>query len=132
MEITVRIEAPGLMEAIMALAEQLQEHNALIAGKPVPTEPITVKTVEIAEEVTKQENKKKTEKEPENAENVTKTVEKEGKSEDYPIETVRALVVSSKANKEKAKEVMTEMGIKKLTDLSQEQLNDLYAKLQEV
>lgn len=41
MEITLKIEAPGLMEAILALAEQLQNHNAIIAGNPTPSAPIT-------------------------------------------------------------------------------------------
>lgn len=51
--------------------------------------------------------------------------------EDVPLETVRALVVSSKKNKEKGKSFMVDLGIKKLTDLNQEQLNALYAALKE-
>ena len=120
MDITVKIEAPGLMEAIMALAEQLQEHNALLAGKPVPTEAIAQKTEKV------EKVQKTTEKEPITEEKAPET------EESTPIETVRALVVSSKVNKEKAKAIMTEMGIKKMTELSQEQLEELYIKLQEV
>lgn len=118
MEIKVKIEAPGLMEAIMALAEQLQELNAHQAGQPVPTEPLA--PTESYDNLTK--NEEKTE----------EKVEKEPKNEDIALETVRALVVKSKASKEKAKEIMTGMGIKKMTDLDQEQLNTLYAGLQEV
>lgn len=33
MEILVKIEAPGLMEALMAIAEQMQAHNALLGGE---------------------------------------------------------------------------------------------------
>lgn len=51
MEITVKIEAPGLMEALMAIAEQMQAHNALLGGEtalnqgpvmvpPVPAPPV--------------------------------------------------------------------------------------------
>lgn len=47
MEITVKIEAPGLMEAIIALAEQLQTHNALQTGQPAPTGPVTVAPVDV-------------------------------------------------------------------------------------
>ena len=51
MEIVVKIEAPGLMEALMAIAEQMQAHNALLGGEtalnqgpvmvpPVPAPPV--------------------------------------------------------------------------------------------
>lgn len=46
MEIVVKIEAPGLMEALLAIAEQMQAHNALIGGEtalnqgPVPAAPV--------------------------------------------------------------------------------------------
>ena len=48
MEITVRIEAPGIMEALLAIAEQMQTHNALLAGEttlvpgPVMVPPLPV------------------------------------------------------------------------------------------
>lgn len=117
MEITVRIEAPGIMDALLAIAEQMQTHNALLAGQPAPTGPVTVsKPVETPEA------------EPEKETSPVEKVE----AEEISLETVRALVVSSKTNKEKAKEVMTGMNIKKLTDLDQEQLLELYKALQEV
>jgi len=113
MEVTVKILAPGLSEAILALAEQIQELNARQAGRPVPTEPITpieqpviLSPLEVVEPET--------------------PIEKEN----IPLEMVRALVVKSKANKEKAREIMTDMGIKKLTDLDAEQLNTLYYTLE--
>jgi len=120
MEITVKIEAPGIMEALLAIAEQMQTHNALLAGQPAPTGPITVSKPEI----TVKEEK------PEEVEEAKEEVKET--TEDIDVETTRALVMSSKAHKEKAKEVMTEMGERKITDLSQEQLNELYKALQEV
>lgn len=56
-------------------------------------------------------------------------IEPEKVTNDVPMEDVRQLVVSSKVNKEKAKAVMTDMGVKKLTDLDQAQLNELYSAL---
>ena len=47
------------------------------------------------------------------------------------MEDVRALVVKSKANKEKAKTVMTGMGVNKLTDLDDGQLMELFVALEE-
>lgn len=47
MEIIVKIEAPGLMEAILAIAEQMQTHDALLAGQPAPTGPVTASPLEI-------------------------------------------------------------------------------------
>jgi len=47
MEIIVKIEAPGLMEALLAIAEQMQTHNALQAGQPAPTRPVTASPLEI-------------------------------------------------------------------------------------
>ena len=47
MEIIVKIEAPGLMEALLAIAEQMQTHNALQAGQPAPTGPVTAAPLEI-------------------------------------------------------------------------------------
>lgn len=57
----------------------------------------------------------------------------EPKEEDETVtmEDVRALVVKSKANKEKAKEVMTGMGVRKLTDMEDGQLVELYTALSE-
>ena len=58
----------------------------------------------------------------------------EPKDEEAPwvsMEDVRALVVKSKANKEKAKEVMTSMGVRKLTDMEDGQLVELYTALSE-
>lgn len=119
MEITLKIEAPGLMEALLAVAEQIQNHNAIIAGNPAPSAPITPIVTEVKKEVTAA---------PEVKQEVTAAPPA---TEDKSLETVRAMVISSKTNKEKAKEVMTEMGLKKLTDLNQEQLNELYIKLEE-
>ena len=124
MEITVKIEAPGIMEALLAIAEQMQTHNALLAGKPAPTGAVTVGKLENAVETTIKEDKPK---EVEEAKEEVKET-----TEDIDVEKARALVMSSKAHKEKAKEVMTEMGERKITDLSQEQLNELYKALQEV
>ncbi|MFH5834578.1 hypothetical protein ACHAL6_00710 [Proteiniclasticum sp. C24MP] len=124
MEITVKIEAPGIMEALLAIAEQMQTHNALLAGKPAPTGSITVGKLEKAIEMTVKEDKPK---EVEEAKEEVKET-----TEDIDVETTRALVMSSKAHKEKAKEVMTQMGERKITDLNQEQLNELYKALQEV
>jgi len=134
MEVTVKIIAPGLSEAILALAEQLQELNAFNAGRPTPTEPIGVDLDKVAKELSEkvQKRTKKEEKAPETEvkELETEEEESEDEEENTPLETVRALVVKSKDNKEKAKEIMTSMGIKKLTDLNPEQLNVLYAALQ--
>ncbi|MBR0575711.1 hypothetical protein KCG48_05065 [Proteiniclasticum sp. BAD-10] len=126
MEITLKIEAPGLMEAILALAEQLQEHNALIAGKPAPTGAIT--TGKISESKTKK--KEAAPMIPDPVEVVEDPAPEA--SEDIDMETARELVMKSKAHKEKAKEVMTTMGIRKITEMDQAQINELYKALQEV
>lgn len=127
MEITLKIEAPGLIEALLAMAEQLQEHNALIAGKPAPVAPIAVKT--------EQKTKKKEDAPiiPDPVEVVEEPAQETKEvSEDIDMETARELVMKSKAHKEKAKEVMTTMGIRKITELDQAQINELYKALQEV
>lgn len=134
MEVTVKIVAPGLSEALLALAEQLQEFNAHQAGRAVPTEPITPVKAEVAEmpktapkPAKKQEKPVETNEKPQEPE-----TEPAEESEEISLETVRALIVKSKDSKEKAKEIMTSMGVKKLTELNAAQRGDLYAKLQEV
>ena len=54
---------------------------------------------------------------------------KEVKDSTISMEEVRERVVSSVANKEKAKEIMSEMGVKKLTSLNDQQLQELYDAL---
>lgn len=115
MEIKITIEGlDQLTEAIALLGSAMayKQGTLKIAGA---AEALAENVTEKAEEVTKSEEKV--------------TEEPEKVSNDIPMEDVRQLVVSSKANKEKAKMVMTEMGVKKLTDLNQEQLNELYAAL---
>lgn len=132
MEITVKIEAPGLMEALLAVAEQLQELNAHQAGKPVPTGAITTKAEPKKEKKAEQPVIPEPQEVIEEAKEEAKEEVKEVAAESADVETVRALVVASKSCKAKAKEVMTEMGVKKLTELSAEQLTELYKALQEV
>lgn len=125
MEITVKIEAPGLMEALLAVAEQLQELNAHQAGKPVPTEAIALK----AEAKAKKAEQPTI---PDPVEVIQEVHEETAAVEDIDMETVRALVLKSKAHKERTKEFMTVAGVKKVTEMDQQQLNDLYKALQEV
>lgn len=133
MEITVKIEAPGLMEALLAVAEQLQELNAHQAGKPVPTGAITTKAEpKVKEKKAEQPVIPEPQEVIEEAKEEAKEEVKEVAAESADVETVRSLVVASKSCKAKAKEVMTEMGVKKLTELSAEQLTELYKALQEV
>ena len=120
MEITVKIEAPGIMEALLAIAEQMQTHNALLAGKPAPTGPITVSKPEIT---VKEDKPKEVEEAKEEVKETT---------EDIDVEKAKSAGDVIQGPQGKAKEVMTEMGERKITDLSQEQLNELYKALQEV
>lgn len=123
MEINVKIEAPGLMDALLAVAEQLQELNAHQAGKPAPVEAISSKEKPKVEEKKVEPVKEEKDEAP----------EVEVKTEaGVDVEVVRALVIKSKSCKEKAKEVMTEMGVRKLTDMDEVQLQKLYDALQEV
>lgn len=59
-------------------------------------------------------------------------VQEEVETKQEPVismEQVRERVVASVANKEKAKEIMTSMGVKKLTSLDTSQLKELYDAL---
>ena len=65
-------------------------------------------------------------------EEVQEEVQEEVETKQEPVismEQVRERVVASVANKEKAKEIMTSMGVKKLTSLDTSQLKELYDAL---
>lgn len=124
MEINLKIEAPGLMEAILALAEQLQEHNAILADKPAPTEPIKTKEIE-EPKVKKQEVKEEPKEES----------KEEIKSEPfYTVDEVRAKFMekNSGANRPKLKSILTEHGVSKVTDLKEEQFKSVIDALEEI
>lgn len=131
MEINLKIEAPGLMEAILALAEQLQEHNAILANAPAPKEPIKAKAVEAKKEEPKEEVKEEIVEEVEEV----KEVKEETKVDPfYTVDEVRAKFMekNSGANRPKLKSILTDHGVAKVTDLKEAQFKSVIDALEAI
>ena len=123
MDITVRIEAPALVDAINALAVAIAGNIELLLDGPGARANVT----ETAKNVTN-----KTETVNETAKNVTKDIESETKTETktdstFTLEQVRAKLADlSRGGKQaEVKALLNKLGAKKLTEVPEDKYPEL-------
>ncbi len=133
MDITIKIEAPALVDAINALAAALAGNIELLLMGPGS------RSGEVHPDIQEQrESKPQPKPEPESKQGdpspATQELEPAESEKEYTLEEVRAKFVSknSTTNRDKLKKLLSEFGVKKVTDMQEKDFAAVMARLEDL